>query len=401
MTEKTVRDWMDLATKELKGRDPETLVWNTPEGIPVKPLYTAEDLDGIDHLGTPAGLRALPARSARDHVRRSALDDPPVRGVFHGGRFQRLLPQGARRRPAGCLGRLRISPPIAAMTATTPASRGTWARRCRHRQRRGHEDPLRRHPASGHFRLHDHERRGDPRSGELHRRRRGAGRAAGAAFGHHPDDILKEFMVRNTYIYPPEPSMRIIADIIEYTAQGDAALQLHLDLRLPHAGGRCDAGAGACLHAGRRARVCSRRAEEGPRRGRLRRAPVVLLLHRHELLHGGGQAARRAPAVGADHGGVRAEEAWLQHVAHPIARRRACRLPSRIPTTTSCARPSRPCRPALGGTQSLHTNSFDEAIALPTEFSARIARNTQLILQHETGVTKVVDPLAGSYYVRA
>ncbi len=56
---------------------------------------------------------------------------------------------------------------------------------------------------------------------------------------------------------------------------------------------------------------------------------------------------------------------------------------------------------ALGGTQSLHTNSFDEAIALPTEFSARIARNTQLILQHETGVTKVVDPLAGSYYVES
>jgi methylmalonyl-CoA mutase len=55
----------------------------------------------------------------------------------------------------------------------------------------------------------------------------------------------------------------------------------------------------------------------------------------------------------------------------------------------------------LGGTQSLHTNAFDEAIALPTEFSARIARNTQLILQHETGVTKVVDPLAGSYYVEA
>ena len=55
----------------------------------------------------------------------------------------------------------------------------------------------------------------------------------------------------------------------------------------------------------------------------------------------------------------------------------------------------------LGGTQSLHTNSFDEAIALPTEFSARIARNTQLILQHETGVTKVVDPLAGSYYVES
>ena len=73
------------------------------------------------------------------------------------------------------------------------------------------------------------------------------------------NDILKEFMVRNTYIYPPEPSMRIVADIIEYTAQRHAEVQLDLDLRLPHAGGGRDRRAGARLHARRRARVRARR----------------------------------------------------------------------------------------------------------------------------------------------
>jgi methylmalonyl-CoA mutase len=77
------------------------------------------------------------------------------------------------------------------------------------------------------------------------------------------NDILKEFMVRNTYIYPPEPSMRIIADIIEYTRRRDAEVQLDLDLRLSHAGSRRDAGAGTGLHHGRRPRICARALRKG------------------------------------------------------------------------------------------------------------------------------------------
>jgi len=76
-------------------------------------------------------------------------------------------------------------------------------------------------------------------------------------------------------------------------------------------------------------------------------------------------------------------------------------LTAQIPTTTSCARHTKPLPPCWGGTQSLHTNAFDEAIALPSEISARVARNTQLILQHESQVTRTVDPLGGSYYVEA
>ena len=85
------------------------------------------------------------------------------------------------------------------------------------------------------------------------------------------NDILKEFMVRNTYIYPPEPSMRIVADIIEYTAAEHAAVQLDLDQRLSHAGSRRDGGAGTGLHAGRRAGICARGASQGAGGRRVRR----------------------------------------------------------------------------------------------------------------------------------
>ena len=85
------------------------------------------------------------------------------------------------------------------------------------------------------------------------------------------NDILKEFMVRNTYIYPPEPSMRIVADIIEYTALNMPQLQLDLDQRLPHAGSRCDGGAGTGLHAGRRPGICAGRQVQGPEGRSVRR----------------------------------------------------------------------------------------------------------------------------------
>ena len=112
------------------------------------------------------------------------------------------------------------------------------------------------------------------------------------------NDILKEFMVRNTYIYPPEPSMRIVADIIQYTAHEHAEVQLDLDLRLPHARSRRDRGAGARLHARRRPRVRAHGRGARARCRRVRRPPLVLLRDRHELLHGGREAARRRGCSG-------------------------------------------------------------------------------------------------------
>ncbi len=222
-----------------------------------------------------------------------------------------------------------------------------------------------------------------------------------ALSGTIQNDILKEFMVRNTYIYPPEPSMRIVADIIAYTA---AEMPKFNSIsisgyHMQEAGANLGAGAG--LHAGRRQGIRARgdRARHGRRR--LRRAAELLLRHRHELLHGGGEAARGAAAVAPDHGRVRREEAREPDAAHPLPDQRGVACRSRIPTTTSCAPPTRRWRRCWAARRACTPIRFDEAIALPTEFSARIARNTQLILQHETGVTKVVDPLAGSYYVEA
>ncbi len=132
------------------------------------------------------------------------------------------------------------------------------------------------------------------------------------------NDILKEFMVRNTYIYPPEPSMRIVADIIEYTRAAHAEVQLDLDLRLPHAGGRREPGAGARLHAGRRQGVREDRDRARAGRRRLRAAAVVLLGDRDELLSRDREDARRAPAVVPDHAGLRREEPQEPDAAHAL-----------------------------------------------------------------------------------
>ena len=148
------------------------------------------------------------------------------------------------------------------------------------------------------------------------------------------NDILKEFMVRNTYIYPPKPSMLIISDIFAFTSHRDAEVQLDLDLRLPHAGGRRDRRPRAGLHPRRRRRIPPRRARKWPRRRCVRTAVVVLLGDRHELLHGGREAACRPPAVGEARQAVRPEEPQVAVAAHALARPRAGRSPRRTSTTT-------------------------------------------------------------------
>src|SRR5262249_47955450 len=131
------------------------------------------------------------------------------------------------------------------------------------------------------------------------------------------NDILKEFMVRNTYIYPPAPSLRIISDIFAFTAaqmpkfNSISISGYHMQAagstpRLPHAGGGRAAGPRARLYARRRRQVRARRPQGRPRRRPVRSAHLVLLGDRHELLHGGRQAARGAPAMGKADEGFRA-----------------------------------------------------------------------------------------------
>ncbi len=214
------------------------------------------------------------------------------------------------------------------------------------------------------------------------------------------NDILKEFMVRNTYIYPPEPSMRIVADIIEFTAE-----------KMPRFNSISISG----YH--------------------MQEAGASTVQELAFTLADGMEYVRSAKARGLDVDAFAPRLSFFFCIGMDffmeVAKLRAARqLWSRIMTDmgakddrskmlrTHCqtsgvslteqdpynniVRTAYEAMAAvLGGTQSLHTNAFDEAIALPTETSARVARNTQLILQHETGVTRTVDPLGGSHYVEA
>jgi methylmalonyl-CoA mutase len=212
------------------------------------------------------------------------------------------------------------------------------------------------------------------------------------------NDILKEFMVRNTYIYPPEPSMRIVADIIQHTAQ-----------HMPRFNSISISG----YHM----------QEAGAT------ADQELAFTIADGLEYVRTAMRRGLDVDAFAGRLSFFFAIGMNFFMEVAKLRAARLlwhrvmsqfepknPSSLMLRTHCQTSGvslteqdpynnvvrtavEALAAVLGGTQSLHTNSFDEALGLPTDFSARIARNTQLVLAEETGVAKVVDPLAGSYYV--
>ncbi|MGB1096619.1 MAG: methylmalonyl-CoA mutase family protein, partial [Paracoccaceae bacterium] len=229
---------------------------------------------------------------------------------------------------------------------------------------------------------------------------------AGEEQGHSRDvlsgtiqnDILKEFMVRNTYIYPPEPSMRIVADIIEYTSNEmpkfnsisisgyhmqEAGANLVQELAFTLADGKeyvktaMERGMDVDKFAGRLSFFFAIGMNFFMEAAKLRAAR--LLWHRIMTELGAKNPRSKMLRTHCQTSGVSLQE---QDPYNNVVRT-AYEAMSAV----------------LGGTQSLHTNALDEAIALPTEFAARIARNTQLILQEETGVTNVVDPLAGSYYV--
>ncbi|MGA0282979.1 MAG: methylmalonyl-CoA mutase [Paracoccaceae bacterium] len=390
--------WRSLAEKELRGRPVEALDWNTLEGIVVKPLYTQADTANLDHLGTLPG------------------QEPFTRGVkatMYAGRpwtirqyagFSTAEESNAFYRKALAAGQQGVS--VAFDLAT----------------HRGYDS--------------DHERViGDVgKAGvsidsvedmkilfdgipldqiSVSMTMNGAVIpvlanfiVAGEEQGHSRDvlsgtiqnDILKEFMVRNTYIYPPEPSMRIVADIIEYTSNEmpkfnsisisgyhmqEAGANLVQELAFTLADGKeyvktaIERGMDVDKFAGRLSFFFAIGMNFFMEAAKLRAAR--LLWHRIMTELGAKNPRSKMLRTHCQTSGVSLQE---QDPYNNVVRT-AYEAMSAV----------------LGGTQSLHTNALDEAIALPTEFAARIARNTQLILQEETGVTNVVDPLAGSYYV--
>ena len=212
------------------------------------------------------------------------------------------------------------------------------------------------------------------------------------------NDILKEFMVRNTYIYPPEPSMRIVSDIISFTSKNmpkfnsisisgyhmqEAGANLVQELAFTLADGKeyvrvaINAGLDVDEFAGRLSFFFAIGMNFFMEAAKLRAARV--------LWHG--IMKEFSP------------KKQSSSVLRTHCQTSGVSLQEQDPYNNVIRTAYEAMSAVLGGTQSLHTNALDEAMGLPTEFSARIARNTQIILQEETGVANVIDPLAGSYYV--
>ena len=214
------------------------------------------------------------------------------------------------------------------------------------------------------------------------------------------NDILKEFMVRNTYIYPPTPSMQIISDIFEYTSKNMPKFNsISISgYHMQEAGATCDIELAYTLADGL----------EYIRKGLAAGMDIDTFAPRLSFFW----------AIGMNHfmeiAKMRAARMlWAKLVkqfnpknAKSLALRTHCQtsgwsLTEQDPFNNVARTCIEATAAAFGGTQSLHTNALDEAIALPTDFSARIARNTQIYLQEETKITKTVDPWAGSYYVES
>ncbi|MEP6020812.1 MAG: methylmalonyl-CoA mutase [Paracoccaceae bacterium] len=394
------KKWRSLAESELRGRPIDDLNWNTLEGIKVKPLYTQEDANRLDHLGTVPG--AAPFTRG---VKATMYAGRPWTIRQYAG-FSTAEASNAFYRKALASGQQGVS--VAFDLATHRGYDSDHDRVVGDVGKAGVaidsvEDmkilfdgiPLEKVsvsmtmngaviPVLANFIVAGEEQ--------------GVDRAA--LSGTIQNDILKEFMVRNTYIYPPEPSMRIIADIIEYTSNEmpkfnsisisgyhmqEAGANLVQELAFTLADGReyvraaLDRGMDVDKFAGRLSFFFAIGMNFFMESAKLRAAR--LLWHRIMSEFEPKNPKSLMLRTHCQTSGVSLQE---QDPYNNIVRT-AFEAMSAV----------------LGGTQSLHTNSFDEAIALPTEFSSRIARNTQLILQEETGVTNVVDPLAGSYYVES
>ncbi|MDG3041951.1 methylmalonyl-CoA mutase [Roseicyclus marinus] len=400
MTDINLGDWRNLAAEELRGKDPDSLTWETLEGIRVKPLYTAADTEGLGHMGSLPGFAPFTRG-----VKATMYAGRPWTIRQYAG-FSTAEESNAFYRKALAAGQQGVS--VAFDLAT---HRGYDSDHPRVEGDVGKagvaidsvEDmkilfdgiPLDKVsvsmtmngaviPVLANFIVTGEEQGHDRR----------------VLSGTIQNDILKEFMVRNTYIYPPEPSMRIISDIIAYTSDNmpkfnsisisgyhmqEAGANLVQELAYTLADGReyvraaVAAGMDVDKFAGRLSFFFAIGMNFFMEIAKLRAART--LWHRVMTEFGAQDDRSKMLRTHCQTSGVSLQE---QDPYNNVIRT-AYEAMSAV----------------LGGTQSLHTNALDEAIALPTEFSARIARNTQLILQEETGVTKVVDPLAGSYYVEA
>ena len=395
---KTIDDWRENAAKELKGKPVEGLDWETPEGLTVKPLYTAADLEGLAHLDTlpgfPPFLRGPQATmyanrpwTLRQYAGFSTAEESNAfyrEGLKNGQKglsvaFDLATHRGYdsdHPRVVADVGKAGVAIdsvedmkilfdgiPLDKMSVSMTMNGAVL-------------------PVLAGFVVAAEEQ----------------GVSQDQLSGTIQNDILKEFMVRNTYIYPPGPSMRIVADIIEYTSKN-----------MPRFNSISISG----YH--------------------MQEAGATQVQELAYTIADGLEYVRTALDRGLDVDDFAPRLSFFWSIGMnffmEIAKMRAGRYlwakvmrqfdpknPRSMALRTHCQTSGvslteqdpynnivrttiEAMAAVLGGTQSLHTNSFDEALALPTPFSARIARNTPLIMAEETGIPNVIDPLGGSYYV--
>jgi len=392
-------DWEALAARELDGESAASLIWHTAEGIAVKPLYTAADLAQLEHLDTLPGfapyvrgpratMYAGRPWTLRQYAGFSTAEQSNAfyRANLAGGQtglsvaFDLATHRGYdsdHPRVEGDVGKAGVAIdsvedmkilfdgiPLDKMSVSMTMNGAAL-------------------PVLAMFVVAAEEQ----------------GVAPEALSGTLQNDILKEFMVRNTYIYPPEPSMRIVADIIAYTARHMPRFNpISISgYHMQEAGATCVEELAFTLADGVeyvRAAIAGGLEVDAfaPRLSFFFCIGMNFFMEVAKL-----RAARLL---------------WAQLMHEKFAPRdpRSLMLRTHCQTSGVSLTVQDPYNnvvrtavealaAVLGGTQSLHTNAFDEALGLPTETSARLARNTQLILREESGVTRVVDPLAGSYYV--
>jgi len=393
-----LQQWKEMTSKKLKGKTLEDLDWHTPEGMTVKPLYTAEDLEGLPQVnslpGMPPYVRgpyptmySMRPWTIRQYAGFSTAEESNAfyrRNLAAGQKglsvaFDLATHRGYdsdHPRVAGDIGKAGVAVdsvedmkilfdqiPLDQMTVSMTMN--------------GAVLPI----LAGYIVAAEEQ-----------------GVSQDQLAGTIQNDILKEYLTRNTYIYPPEPSMRIVSDIIAYCSENmpryntisisgyhmmeagaDSVLQCAFTLAdgLEYVRAALNAGLGIDQFAPRLSFFFGIGMNFFMEIAMLRAARFLW----HRLISQFNPQDPRSTML-RTHCQTSGWSLTAQDPYNNIIR-----------TTLECL------SAVLGGTQSLHTNSFDEAIGLPTDFSARIARNTQLIVQEESQICRAIDPLAGAYHV--
>ncbi|MFA5121579.1 methylmalonyl-CoA mutase [Zavarzinia sp.] len=395
---RSLEDWQALAAKELGGKPADSLTWNTPEGIAVKPLYTAEDAEGLETTGGLPGFAPFTRG-----VRATMYANRPWTIRQYAG-FSTAEESNAFYRKNLAAGQMGLS--IAFDLATHRGYDSDHPRVTGDVGKAGVaidsvEDmkilfdgiPLDKMsvsmtmngavlPCLANYIIAAEEQ----------------GVSQDKLSGTIQNDILKEFMVRNTYIYPPEPSMRIIADIIAYTSKNMPKFNsISISgYHMQEAGANQVQELAYTLADGLEyvRAALSKGLDVDEFAGRLSFFFAIGMNFFMEVAK-----LRAARFLWAELMAQFKPKKASSSMLRTHCQTSGVSLTEQDPYNNVVRTAYEAMAAIFGGTQSLHTNSLDEAIALPTEFSARIARNTQLILAEETGVTHVIDPLGGSYYV--